>query len=157
MCFSNSSPFKAKAAKTSFDEEVTPPLFAVASLIKTTPRSSKYKRASGEMNKLAPSTMYLIFGVPSLLNNLWTLLMLMESGLPPAGTNKSASNNGFKWKLLRNSKPDSTTNPFGKVTFSWPTKTLNPCGDNFFSSNSLIMTLLSVKTFNSSLERPFGS
>jgi hypothetical protein len=56
MCFSCSSSVNDKAAKTSNEEEVTPPLLADESLYKTTPAFSNSRRASCVKNKLAPST-----------------------------------------------------------------------------------------------------
>ena len=51
-----SSSFNAKEAKTSNEEDVTPPLFAEASLKKTQPCLSKEILHVCAMNKLAPST-----------------------------------------------------------------------------------------------------
>ena len=49
---------------TSKLELVTPPLLVLASLNKMIPASSITYLADSEMNKLAPSTMYLNLGLP---------------------------------------------------------------------------------------------
>lgn len=105
----------AKAAKTSKELEVTPPLLVEASLNKTVFLSSNIYLAVLEMNKFAPSTIYLNLQVPSFLNIYSILFKLILSGLPPQGTKKSAVSSGYKWKVFLKWIPDSTNSPFGNV------------------------------------------
>lgn len=98
-----------KAARTSKLLEVTPPLFVEASLNKTVFFSSKIYLAVFEMNKLAPSTMYLNLHFPFGRNISSILFRFTLSGLPPHGTKKSAINYGYKWNVFLKWSPDSTT------------------------------------------------
>lgn len=91
------------------------------------PESSITYLAASEINKFAPSTIYLNLGFPSyFLNILLTFDKLTASGLPPQGTKKSAVTSGFKWKLFLKFIPEATLYPLGKVTLLSLHKTLYP-------------------------------
>lgn len=94
------------------------------------PQSSKIALASSDMNKFAPSTIYLNLGFPYTSSILSTLFMFIASGLPPHGTKKSALTYYYKWKLFLKSIPLSILVPQGNSIFTSLINTLNPPDDN---------------------------
>lgn len=84
-------------------------LLVLESLKRTTPFFSKNNLACWVKNKLAPSTTYLKFGLPSGSIRLLTFEMLTASGRPPQGTKRSALTR--KWKLFRKSVPSGMISP----------------------------------------------
>ena len=70
-------------------------LLAEESLKIITPASIRTLLAGSEIKRFAPSTMYLNLHFPFGRNNLSTLLVFIESGLPPQGTKKSATTSGL--------------------------------------------------------------
>jgi len=76
ICSWNSASLIDSAASTSSDDDVTPPLLALASLNTITPAFSNTKRASWVKKRFAPSTIILNLGVtPSSLEVLAALSM----------------------------------------------------------------------------------
>jgi hypothetical protein len=84
-------------------------LLVLESLKRTTPFFSRNNLACWVKNKLAPSTTYLKFGLPSASIRFETFEMLTASGLPPQGTKRSALTR--KWKLFRKSVPSGMISP----------------------------------------------
>mmetsp|Transcript_20496 Transcript_20496/g.65652 ORF Transcript_20496/g.65652 Transcript_20496/m.65652 type:complete len:243 (-) Transcript_20496:2164-2892(-) len=160
MCSPNSASVMTRAASTSSEEEVTPPLLALASLNSTTPFSSSCSRASAVKNRLAPSTTYLKRSEPSGVNmKRSTLPELTAAGRPPQGTKKSAVSSGLRWNLLRRSTPFSTTLPSGSVTIWSSTRTTNPPLDSGAAAASYCATLTRRRAsdLSCSTSRPAGS
>ena len=112
--------------------------------------------APSEKKRLAPSTIYLNLGVPSLLNILWTFVRFTDSGLPPHGTKKSPQTSSFKWKLFLKFNPLSTIYPLGKVLLLSLIKTIYPFSDNLPLKLEIILLYL-AKISNYSLSIPKGS
>jgi hypothetical protein len=84
-------------------------LLVLESLKRTTPFFSRNNLACWVKNKLAPSTTYLKFGLPSASIRFDTFEMLTASGRPPQGTKRSALTR--KWKLFRKSVPSGMISP----------------------------------------------
>src|ERR1700761_4783542 len=91
---------KDKEARTSREEEVTPPLLALASLKRIHPAASRRSLASWVMKRLAPSTMYGIVDLWFLIN-LLTLERSIDSGRPPQGTKEAVNPVSRRWKGFR--------------------------------------------------------
>mmetsp|Transcript_17735 Transcript_17735/g.41707 ORF Transcript_17735/g.41707 Transcript_17735/m.41707 type:complete len:218 (-) Transcript_17735:2143-2796(-) len=157
MCCANMSSGMAKAARTSSEEEVTPPLLALASLTITAPAFSSTRRASCVKNKLAPSTMMVNRDLPSASSSLPTLPPCTASGRPPQGTNTSAEKSGCKWNMLRKPRPDSTRSPLGRVTSRSLTSTRKPIGLNSETSKLSMVTRCLASRVISARLRPSGS
>mmetsp|Transcript_5849 Transcript_5849/g.16420 ORF Transcript_5849/g.16420 Transcript_5849/m.16420 type:complete len:292 (-) Transcript_5849:1346-2221(-) len=86
----NSSLERSMEAMISIDEQMTPHLLAELSLTMTQPALESSWRARGVRNRLAPSTMSGLEGVPSGRRYLDQFASLMVAGRPPAGTKASA-------------------------------------------------------------------
>jgi len=157
MLAENSSSLKARAERTSRDDEVTPPLLAEASLKTITPFFSRKRRAGCVKNRLAPSTMYLKRGLPVSSRSLLTLLVLTASGRPPQGTNSWAEAYASRWNWLRKSMQRSTRVPSGRVALGWSTRTRKPLGPSLDTSNSLTMRRELARRVISSRWMPSGS
>ena len=71
----------ARPARTSREEDVTPPLFALESLKRITLRFSRKRRACCVRKRFAPSTMNLKCGLPSESTSAAAFEMLTASGL----------------------------------------------------------------------------
>mmetsp|Transcript_18379 Transcript_18379/g.43093 ORF Transcript_18379/g.43093 Transcript_18379/m.43093 type:complete len:203 (-) Transcript_18379:1583-2191(-) len=154
----NSESDKLSAASTSRLDDVTPPLFALASLNITTPAFSTSRRASGVKKRLAPSTTYLKRRLPS----GWNRKSLTDStgtaaGRPPQGTKKSPEAIGDKWNRFRNDVPFSTKVPSGNVTSLSSHSTRKPRGDSTDLSTNLTILRSWARRTNSSRLIPSGS
>src|SRR5947209_18699290 len=106
---------KDNDARTSSDDDVTPPLLAEASLNNIQPAFSSVSLASWVMKRLAPSTMYGIVHLPSTMRRL-AVERSIDSGRPPHGTNKSNGLPSRRWNVLRNVMPLLISSPLGNLT-----------------------------------------
>eukprot|EP01139_Manchomonas_bermudensis_P019716 Amastigsp_a677165_29.p4 type:complete len:158 gc:universal Amastigsp_a677165_29:1378-905(-) len=157
MLAANSVSLSVRAARTSMDDDVTPPLFADASLKSTTPASSSTDRASGVMKRFAPSTIHLKRGAPFESKILWTFDAVIDSGRPPQGTKRSADESALRWNESRSTWPEATTSPLGSVTSRSLRRTRNPCSESLATSKwSMVLRALARRVSSSRL-RPAGS
>mmetsp|Transcript_23172 Transcript_23172/g.65117 ORF Transcript_23172/g.65117 Transcript_23172/m.65117 type:complete len:229 (+) Transcript_23172:595-1281(+) len=160
MLAANSSSFSARAAITSSELDVTPPLLADASLKTTTPAFSITRRASCVKNRLAPSTTYLkrrLRPSSSEYRNVRTLSSGTAAGRPPQGTKKSPTAMGLRWKWLRNSMPFSTTVPSGSTASLSSTSTRKPLALSLDLLISLTILRARARRLSSALLMPSGS
>src|SRR5271156_2351640 len=113
---------KDNDARTSSDDDVTPPLLAEASLNNIQPAFSSLSLASWVMKRLAPSTMYGMVHFPSTIRRL-AVERSIDSGRPPHGTNRSNGLPSRRWNVLRNVMPLLTCSPFGSLMLDSSTST----------------------------------
>mmetsp|Transcript_66601 Transcript_66601/g.134250 ORF Transcript_66601/g.134250 Transcript_66601/m.134250 type:complete len:410 (+) Transcript_66601:420-1649(+) len=123
----NSVSLKSMELMISNEEQMTPHLFAEESLTMGMPVSAcMASRAAGVRNKLAPSTMSLLEGVPSGFKYCRQFPSWMVAGRPPAGMNASA---GMRLCMVLRARRASSAAladefSFGSTTYSLPSPKL---------------------------------